>query len=186
MQLVNAEVALGGDQGNTVPKYGITPTEIAVLRAIHGDEAVLNIEPVGEVKRSHRDELARIKGIYGNARTGENEVIVEVLFPGMAARVFETLEELGVDESFMKPASRVSATLAPKPAEEDPQPEGLSSMTVAELKALATARRIDLGDATKKAEIIAAIEDATPVTDDDEPDDIAPMADAKGDTNLFQ
>lgn len=36
--------------------------------------------------------------------------------------------------------------------------EGLASMTVADLKALAEAEGIDLGDSTKKADIIAAIE----------------------------
>lgn len=36
--------------------------------------------------------------------------------------------------------------------------EGLSGMTVPELKALAEAESIDLGDATKKADIISAIE----------------------------
>lgn len=36
--------------------------------------------------------------------------------------------------------------------------EGLASMTVADLKALAEAEEIDLGDATKKADIITAIE----------------------------
>jgi hypothetical protein len=35
---------------------------------------------------------------------------------------------------------------------------GLDSLTVADLKALAEAEEIDLGDATKKADIIAAIE----------------------------
>ena len=36
--------------------------------------------------------------------------------------------------------------------------EGLNANTVAELKAIAEAEEIDLGDATKKADIIAAIE----------------------------
>ncbi|MFN3474079.1 MAG: SAP domain-containing protein [Blastomonas sp.] len=36
--------------------------------------------------------------------------------------------------------------------------EGLDNMTVADLKALAEAEGIDLGDATKKADIISAIE----------------------------
>jgi hypothetical protein len=37
-------------------------------------------------------------------------------------------------------------------------PEALADMTVAELKALAEAETIDLGDATKKADIISEIE----------------------------
>ncbi|TCJ23022.1 SAP domain-containing protein [Nocardioides jejuensis] len=37
-------------------------------------------------------------------------------------------------------------------------PDNLSALTVAELRDLATERGIDLGDATKKADIVAAIE----------------------------
>ena len=42
--------------------------------------------------------------------------------------------------------------------EGDDDETGLNAMTVAELKALAEAEEIDLGDATKKADIVAAIE----------------------------
>lgn len=38
--------------------------------------------------------------------------------------------------------------------------DGLADITVAELKAIAEAEGVDLGEATKKAEIIAAIEAA--------------------------
>jgi hypothetical protein len=41
---------------------------------------------------------------------------------------------------------------------EEGEPEGLGDMTVAELKALADGEGIDLGDATKKADIISAID----------------------------
>lgn len=41
---------------------------------------------------------------------------------------------------------------------EDDAPEALADMTVAELKALAEVEGIDLGDATKKADIVSAIE----------------------------
>lgn len=47
------------------------------------------------------------------------------------------------------------ADLVVNPAE---QPLDLEGLTVAELKALATEHEIDLGDATLKADIIAAIE----------------------------
>lgn len=46
-----------------------------------------------------------------------------------------------------------------KPANDaDEQPKLLADLTVEQLKSLATERSIDLGDATKKADIIAAIE----------------------------
>ncbi|MDF0543339.1 hypothetical protein PX699_13355 [Sphingobium sp. H39-3-25] len=42
--------------------------------------------------------------------------------------------------------------------EGDATDDGLASHTVAELKAIAEAEGIDLGDATKKADIVSAIE----------------------------
>lgn len=57
-----------------------------------------------------------------------------------------------------KGASPATATASTDTSNE---PVGLEAMTVPQLKALAEARGIDLGDATKKADIIAAIELAT-------------------------
>jgi hypothetical protein len=198
MQLLNALIAIGGDEGNTVPKYGITPTEVAVLRAIHGDASVFDLEPVGEVKRSHREELAIVKARYGNARTTENEVIVDLLFPGAAARVFETLDELYLPEEFMKPASRVKSNLFGGKGDHDGDgavggaapaaEEGLHALTVKQLRELAEKSNIDLGDATRKDDIVAAIEAAQTAVDVDEKDDddgVGEMSDA-GEGALFK
>ncbi|MGN6451327.1 MAG: hypothetical protein ACTHLK_22585 [Brucella intermedia] len=107
MDVCNAMLALGGDRGNTVPKYNITAAEIAVLQAIHGDEAVTDIEVIGDVDRSNRDELARLRQAYGRARPEGSDVShVDALFPGAAARVFDTVEELELDEIFFKAEKR--------------------------------------------------------------------------------
>lgn len=109
MQIANIMIALGGDLGNTVPKYGVTAAEIAVLRAIHGDDAVFDIQPAGEVEMRNRDELLRLKLMYGSAKDRENKAHVEILYPGAAARVFETLDELDlVPEQFASTARAVS------------------------------------------------------------------------------
>lgn len=218
MQMLNAIVAIGGDLGNTVPKYDVTPAEIAVLRAIHGEGAVFDIEPVREEKRSNGFELDRLRRIYGGARDTENNIIVNVLFPGAAARVFDTLDDLGLDESFMKPTARASTeelfggkgdhdgdgktggsrpvTSEPAPAEHEGEandnngepPEDLHALTIAKLKELAEAEGIDLGDATKKDDIIAVIEarrvELAAEDDDDEVGDMTDTSNA-GD-GLFQ
>lgn len=107
MDICNAFLALGGDRRNTVPKFDITAAEIAVLQAIHGDEAVTEIEVVGDVNRSNRDELSRLRQTYGRARPEGSEVShVDVLFPGAAARVFDTVEELELSEIFFKAETR--------------------------------------------------------------------------------
>ena len=131
MQTANIMLALGGDHGTLVPKTGVTVSEIAVLMAIHGNTAVLDIEPSEDVERSDREEVRRLNEIYGRAKTqGPNGdvLIVGMLFPGAAARAFQTLEELEIDESFYKAASRVK----PKAVEAKPTKTGKK---VAEVKA---------------------------------------------------
>lgn len=100
MQIANAIVALDGDPGQTVGKYDITPSEVALLRAIHGDDAVTSIEITGSIKRSSREELTRLFAQYGSAKNDDNKSIVSTLFPGVAARAFETFDELEMDDTF--------------------------------------------------------------------------------------
>src|SRR5690606_7686940 len=102
-------VALGGDRGNTVLKTGVTASEIAVLRAIHGDEAVFDIEPTGSKKVSHRAERERLFETYGHME-GERRVApaVEALFPGVAAVLIERIADLDLPEEFFKAERRVS------------------------------------------------------------------------------
>lgn len=119
MQTANILLSLGGDHGNTIPKWGVTAAEIAVLREIHGDDAVNDVEPVGEIKRSNREERARLVAIYGGAKNAEQKPIVESMFPGVAARVFEKIDELELDESFFKPTGRLNANSEPA---EDAEP----------------------------------------------------------------
>jgi hypothetical protein len=107
MQTVNCVVAIGGDQGNTVPKFGITIAEVAVLRAIHGPDAIIDIELAGDVERGNRDERLRLLKEYV-ARDEDGKLIVENLFPGVGAKVPEDLEDLGLPEELMKPLERAS------------------------------------------------------------------------------
>lgn len=109
MQTANILLSLGGDHGNTVPKFSVTAAEIAVLRVIHGDESVKDVEPVGDVRRSHRDERLRLLNIYGGAKTDDHKPIVEGMFPGVAARVFESLQELELPDSFFKAVGHLKA-----------------------------------------------------------------------------
>lgn len=45
----------------------------------------------------------------------------------------------------------------PQPEDDEPETEDLSEHTVAELRALADERGVDLGEATRKADIIEAL-----------------------------
>lgn len=125
MQRANCLVSLGGDHGNTVPKWLCTAAEIAVLREIHGDDAVNDIEPIDEIKRSNREERGRLLAIYGGAKYPDQKPIVESMFPGVAARVFETLGELELDESFFKATGRLKARPAAAPVVDEAYEEKL-------------------------------------------------------------
>lgn len=121
METANILVAIAGDQGTTVMKYDVTPSEVAVLRYLHGDEAVSDIEVVGTVERKHAEERERLAEIYGR-QIGERRVAVAVnaLFPGAASRLFEAFSELDLPDELYKAESRkvpVAAPVAtPKPA----------------------------------------------------------------------
>lgn len=195
MQSANVLVDLGGDTGNQVPLFKVSPAEVAVLIAIHGESAVHDIDPLPasdtieidgvNVRWTNRVELDRVRRKYGRAKNGEDVAHVDILFPGAAARVFETFDELGLPEEFFKPTARAQAD---NPLDHDHDgkaggaapPEGvtgLEALTVAKLKDLAEKSGIDLGDATKKADIIAKIEAAAPADEDDD-EAVADMPDA--------
>lgn len=136
MQTANVMVALGGDRGTTVFRPDVTASEIAVLQAIHGADAVFDIEPVGEIERSDREEMTRLfdpLNGYGRARGGDGNVeIVKAIFPnGTRSSALRTIDELQLDESLFKPLTRANAPAAKpekksKKAEKpvEPAPEG--------------------------------------------------------------
>lgn len=183
MQTANILLSLGGDHGNTVMKFQVTAAEIAVLRAIHGDESVREVEPVGHVKRGHRQERERLVAIYGRAKDPEQKPIVEGLFPGVAARVFETLDELDLDESFYKATGRLSAQSVTVDPNSGPTveewvaagykasnypPSGYVSKSTPEEIAAAVAAQAKNGDGENEQ------------TADEEDDDIEDMDDGQG------
>lgn len=113
MQIANVQVALGGDQGNRVPKYGVTPAEIVVLRAIHGTESVIEIEPAGEVTRPHAVEKSRLMEVYGGAKDEDNRPHVVNVFPGIGAQLPLTLADLALPSEFYRATARATAEDAP-------------------------------------------------------------------------
>ena len=124
MQTANIMVHLGGDSGTIVPKYKVTPSEIAILIAIHGPASVTDVEPLdavaqsttGEGKRTDREEMERLAEIYGRTKINgpDGEIgVMRALFPGAGSRAIQTLEELNLDESFYKAETRAKPKAAP-------------------------------------------------------------------------
>ena len=73
MKTYSCKVRLGGSVMHEVPKDEVTAAEVTILRYIHGDDAVLEIKPVGDIDRSDVAELDRLRETYG--QTGDGDVI---------------------------------------------------------------------------------------------------------------
>lgn len=115
MQTVNALVALNGDRNNTVPKYNLTVPEVAVLGAIHGEDAVFDIVPVDDIEVSNRDEITRLRNAYV-ARDDDGTPIIDHVYPGRAPVLHTDMEDLGLDETLFKAETRVSPKSKKAPA----------------------------------------------------------------------
>lgn len=109
MQLLNCLLALGGDQRNTVPKVRITTAEAHVLRAIHGDDSVHDVEPLDEeVDIKPREEISRLAEKYVG-KDEDGRPIVGVVFAGGGAGMPMTVADLDLPEAAFKVVSRVTA-----------------------------------------------------------------------------
>lgn len=78
MHFCSAKIALADDITQIVVRGHFNPVswpEIDVIRAIHGESAVTEVEPFAEVQQNARDEKVRLAGIYG----GE---MIESVYPG--------------------------------------------------------------------------------------------------------
>lgn len=88
MEVCSCEVRLGGNRNNTVVKPQVTPAEILCLKAIHGDDAVVNVDSSGhDDKRPHATEFMRLMERYG-------QKVVKALFPGAAPRLPVSLSDI--------------------------------------------------------------------------------------------
>ena len=116
MQRANIMLGLGGGRETTVPKYGVTAAEIAVLRVLHGEDSVFDVERVDDEEVSNGAEHQRLREIYGRATDGDGASVFAKVYPGAGARLFDKLAELGLPEEFYKAKARASASDKPKAA----------------------------------------------------------------------
>ena len=96
MQHASCTVALNGDITYTVHKPDVTVAEIAVLRAIHGPDAVRDIQPTYMDKRPHAEERERLTLEYGNAKDHDDVTIVSKVFPSFS-QLPVTFRDIGLD-----------------------------------------------------------------------------------------
>lgn len=65
MDQLMADIAIGGDIKNVVHRDDLTWPEVVLMRDIHGEAAVTNIEITGESELDERDEIERLRTRYG-------------------------------------------------------------------------------------------------------------------------
>lgn len=118
MDLVNAEIRLGGNQLTSIWKTDLTIPEVIVLKACHGEGSVVNAEQGGECQdRPDNQERERLVQIYGP--------IVFELWPGRSPQLPRTyadiIDEIPIKENPEalkappKPAKQTKAEVADKP-----------------------------------------------------------------------
>ena len=100
MQTLNALVALTGDRNNMVWKTELTPAEILLLQALHGADAVLQIEPTGDVRREPSEEIERLKEVYPLHRDRIQNIWRDFPGPSFPSRI----DSLGINPALLKPA----------------------------------------------------------------------------------
>lgn len=151
MQRNTVTVRLAGDLGNTVEKYGVSPAEIMILRAIHGgDDTVVNVRPTIMDSLPHIQERARLENIYGAA-------MVDAMFPGKLAQLPVSNSDIGIERD--APEEPMTAPPVPEGSEAPGVPDdGMveddfalievinGAKTKAELRDLAIQNEVDLTD----------------------------------------
>ena len=109
VEVANCAVRLNGDIGYEVPKQGIAYAEVVVLRAIHGDDAVVRLEKAGTDERSLKDVLEHLRSVYGEAR-------IRAVFPGANPNINTRFYDLTNDPVDDIPTETVSTAKKVKAA----------------------------------------------------------------------
>ena len=100
MQHCSCIIFLDGDRNSSVHKPDVTVAEIALLRAIHGPDAVDGIKPTFVGKEKPGQELARLRMEYVNSNvTKEGGSLIDAVYPGRNPSIPRTLAELGAPDA---------------------------------------------------------------------------------------
>ncbi len=91
MQRYSCNVRPGGDLIHDVPKSGMSAAEIMVLNHIHGEGAVVHIEPTKMDRMKSKDEYEHLRQVYGD------KPVIEVFGNGFNVQLPSKLD-LGIDE----------------------------------------------------------------------------------------
>jgi hypothetical protein len=117
MQLCNATVLLAGDRNFALPKRDLSVAEIVLLRALHGEEAVIDITPTRKTTVSLRDTKDRLMATYGERR--DYQTLIHNMFANTAVQGLTQLKDLRIPDG----GAPVRATAAVPLQEDDLPPD---------------------------------------------------------------
>lgn len=92
MQLVRATLFINGDRNFAVPKTDISVAEGVLLKALHGQDSLVEISPTRKTTTSLRQERDALMAHYGD--TKEKAALIDNLFQNVHLQGLETLEDL--------------------------------------------------------------------------------------------
>lgn len=95
MQICNCTVALGGDMAMVVVKERVTVPELMILRAVHGEDSVRNIDVIENADVDDVEERTRLQLIYNNPEGIVRDTV------GLTGALPEDLAESGIPEDFI-------------------------------------------------------------------------------------
>jgi hypothetical protein len=137
-------VYLSGDLGHAVFREDATVAEIALLRAIHGEDSCVDIKPTYMDKIRHIDELERLRQWYGASNiTKEGKRLVDEVYPGRNPTLPVNLGDIGVEYG----ADGVQDARGAAPDEDNAEPKQTPSVPTRKKSATSAASDALLGSA---------------------------------------
>lgn len=152
MQFARCFVQIGGDLGTRIAKAPVSPAEVVVLRAIHGNDSINGLELINgglNDKTPHAEEMRRLRDSY-TATTEDGIPVIDKIFPGHSPQLPTTFREIGVD----------LADAAVAPAQKTADTNGDGQLSTSELKAELTRLGVPFKGNASKASLGALYEDA--------------------------
>lgn len=119
VELADCVLNIGGDAGNQVPKTAITPAEIAILRAIHGEDSVHSLKPLDAAEVDLHEEMDRLQAFYGWKE--ENARLIQRVLPTVSNMPL-TLRELRMPEEYFVALARAAPADEERALEEVEEP----------------------------------------------------------------
>lgn len=98
MQIALAEILLNGNLQHSTVRVVSAP-EILILRNLHGNDALINVNDASTLERTNAEEIDRLKLFFGA------EVFAKV-FPGSMPKLPSTFAEVGVEVSSSKKTAK--------------------------------------------------------------------------------